>query len=372
MKKEIIINQFSKSLLTEHNRKNGVLVSSITSTLKTAALNRAFVNESCKSSGMVSKSQVIYRKLVGKAIEEIQKCFQIHTTQFLRLLKIFSRNRKFIISFDITEEPFYGNFSTATSGERLYLHEGSEARGAEYHYKYLTVAITCNNGKRYILDGIIVSRGSYIEDYVYEMIRFIKEQLSIEVVLFDRGFTNWGVIYKLRQLGIHYIIFWKKQGKWYKEYFNKLKDGRFCEVYREEKYNRDKTNFKVSSNFILIKQHEYEKRRYDWIFATDLNFKSAGKYVMRYKKRWGIETIYRITDDIRIYTTSTNPLIRYFLFMFTCFVYNIWKFFQMFLGEEFTLTNFNTNMLIYMFEIGKIYPEHHDLFVLTASKLLRV
>ena len=93
---------------------------------------------------------------------------------------------------------------------------------------------------------------------------------------------------------------------------------------------------------------------------------------MRYHKRWGLETIYRVTENIRIYTTSTNPLTRYFLFMFTCFVYNVWKFFQMFLGEEFTLSNFNVNMLIYMFETGKIYPEHHDLFALTASRLLRV
>ena len=151
-----------------------------------------------------------------------------------------------------------------------------------------------------------------------------------------------------------------------------MKDGEIYEVHKKYKYSRDKTNIKIDSNFILIKQHEYENKKYNWIFATDLKLKSAKNYVMRYKKRWGIETIFRVTDNIRIYTTSTNPLIRYFLFMFTCFVYNIWKFFQTFLDEEFTLSNFNVNMIIYMFENGEIYPSHYDSFALIASRQLRV
>ncbi len=367
-KKEEIINQFSKSLFSEHNRKNRVLVNNITSTLKTAGLNCSFVNESCKSSGVVSKSQVIYRKLNEKSINEIQECFSKQTKQFLNLLKIFSRNRKFIISFDETEEDYYGKFNKGK--DNLYIHNSIDSK-TDYCYKYITVSITCNNGKRFILDGGILKRGDYIEDYVYEMTNFIKEQLKIEVVLFDRNY-GWGVIHKLQQLNVHYMVFWKKQGSWYKEYFKNLKDGGYCEMIRSYKYHRDHSVYKVESNFILIKQHEYEGKKFDWIFATDLKLKSANKFVMRYKKRWGIETIFRVTDDIRIYTTSTNPLIRYFLFMFTCFVYNIWKFFQFFLGEEFTLANFSTNMLIYMFESGEIYPDSYDNFFLISSKFLRV
>ncbi len=365
MKKETIINQFSKSLFTEHNRKNGVLVNNITSTLKTAGLNCSFVNESCKSSGKVSKSQVIYRKLNEKSIDEIQKCFSEQTKKFLRLLKIFSRNRKFIISFDETEEDYYGEIDKGE--DNLYIHDSIDLK-TDYCYKYLTLSITCNNGKRFILDGRILKRGDCIEDYVYEMTKAIKEQLKIEVVLFDRNY-GWGVIYKLQQLNVHYMVFWKKQGSWYKKHFKNLKDGEYCEMVRSYKYRKDYSTYGVESNFILIKQNKYEGKKFDWIFATDLNLKSANKFVRTYKKRWGIETIFRIADDIRIYTTSTNPLIRYFLFMFTCFVYNIWKFFQFFLGEEFTLSNFSTNMLIYMFESEKVYPKHYDKFVLVASRL---
>jgi len=359
MKKEEIVINFSRGLFKEHDRKNAVTISNISTTLIEAALNSAFVNESCKSTEDISKSQIIYRKLDSDK-NKIQNAFRKNTTKFLKLLKIFSRNRKFIFSFDETEEPFYGKFNK--SEDNLYLHDSIEARGTKYCYKYLTLAITCNYGIRYIIDGRILKRGDYIEDYVYDMIKSVKENIPIEVVLFDRGF-GWSVIYKLQQLKVNYMVFWKKQGSWYKKHFDKIKDGEFLEIIKNYKYNRDKTNYKVESKFVLIKQHEYKDKKYDWIYATNLNKKSAYKYVIRYKKRWGIETIFRVTDDIRIYTTSTNPIIRFFLFMFTCFVYNVWKFFQFFMGEKLTLADFSTNMNKFMIEKELIKPKHYKEFV---------
>jgi hypothetical protein len=366
MNKKQIINQFTKSIMVEEKRKNKVTSQQITSTLITSALNLAFVNETCKSTGQVSKSQVIYRKLDGKSKEELRECFREHTVRFLKFLKTFGRNRKFIISFDTTKEAFYGDFSKAE--DKVYLHSGEIAKESEYYYEYLTTAVTSSVTEKYILDGIILPRGFYVEDYIYEMAKFIKEHLPVEVALFDRGFASWGVVYELKKLKVCFLIFWKKQGYWYQEHFKKLKDGRMKTINRQKKYNRCKTNYKVACDFVLIKQLEYDGKKFDWIFATNLNLKSAEDYVKRYKKRWCIETIYRVTDKIRSYTTSTKSVIRYFLFMFTCLVYNIWKFFQIFLGSEFTLSNFKVNMVIFMTKFGLIYPSHYDSFEGIAKK----
>ncbi len=40
----------------------------------------------------------------------------------------------------------------------------------------------------------------------------------------------------------------------------------------------------------------------------------------------------------------------------------------MFIGEDFTLANFKTNMIIYLAKTGKIYPTHYNDFEKTASK----
>src|SRR3989344_8923268 len=76
MKKQQIINQFAKHLIVEEQRKNGVTRNAITTTLIRAALDLAFVNESCKSSGAVSKSQVIYRKIGENTREDVASCFR--------------------------------------------------------------------------------------------------------------------------------------------------------------------------------------------------------------------------------------------------------------------------------------------------------
>ena len=190
MGKAQLVNQFTKSLIREKQRKNKVGTQQITSTLITAATTLAFVNESCKSTGQVSKSQVIYRRLEGKTIEEAQAYYRAVTIRFLKMLKLYSRNRRLLLSFDPTEEAFYGDVSKAK--DKLYLHSGTIAKGSEYYYEYLTMAITCIGQMNYILDGMIIPTGCYIEDIVYEITRVIIDHLPVELVLFDRGFDPWG------------------------------------------------------------------------------------------------------------------------------------------------------------------------------------
>ena len=362
--KNQIINQFTKSIVVEKQRKNKVTSKDITCTLITAAVDLAFVNESCQSTGRISKSQVIYRKLENKSCDDVQECFQEINIKFLKMM---SRNRKFIVSFDTTKEAFYGEFSKAE--DKKYLHAGSIANESKFYYEYLTSAITSNNSSRYIIDAIIIPRRYYVEDYVEKMLIFVKEILPIEVALFDRGFGSWGMIYMLKKLGIPFIIFWKKQGNWYKEHLENMQEGEFKRILREEKYCRNKTTYKTTCNFIIIKQLEYNNKKYDWIFATNISQHNAESYVILYKKRWGIETIYRVTDDIRIFTTSTKAVIRCFLFAFTCLVYNVWKFFQTFMGEKFTLANFKTHTIKYFIETKMINPKNHLQFEKIAEKI---
>ncbi len=47
-----------------------------------------------------------------------------------------------------------------------------------------------------------------------------------------------------------------------------------------------------------------------------------------YKKRWGIETTFRVQDEVKIKTKSLIPMIRIALFVFGCMRYNVWQFFK--------------------------------------------
>ena len=93
MKKEAILTRFTKQVFIQHKRKNAVTFSNINSVLIEAAANSAFVNESCKITKQISQSKIIYRKLEENNIDKIQNIFRGNVVQFLKMLKIYSRNK---------------------------------------------------------------------------------------------------------------------------------------------------------------------------------------------------------------------------------------------------------------------------------------
>ena len=72
-------------------------------------------------------------------------------------------------------------------------------------------------------------------------------------------------------------------------------------------------------------------------------------YIRGYKCRWGIETSYRVTDEVRIKTTTLDKVKRYFLFVFGCLLYNLWKFANLFLKAKVSFATF----VFVLFEIIK-------------------
>jgi hypothetical protein len=62
------------------------------------------------------------------------------------------------------------------------------------------------------------------------------------------------------------------------------------------------------------------------LFATNVEFASAEEFIRwvpeEYRKRWDIETGYRIKNEFRIRTCSRSPVTRTFLFVLQCILHN--------------------------------------------------
>ena len=224
------------------------------------------------------------------------------------------RRRRFIIAIDETYEPFYGRIKD------LWIHDYKNGvKGASGSYKYIVVSIVSGD-LRFILLVIPISKISKETDYyVKELLIFVKSLLPIEIVLFDRGFYSWGVIKVLRELKLGYIILVPKYEK-FKEW---LKRGAGWHDHQGKLY-RDKTTYNVSTYIAILPDY----KGFDWVFATNIKYDKIFRYVRYYKKRWGIETTFRVQDEVRIKTKSLIPEIRFALFVFECLLYNVWQFFK--------------------------------------------
>jgi len=224
------------------------------------------------------------------------------------------RRRRFIIAIDETHEPFYGRI------KNLWIHDyRNGVKGATGSYKYIVVSIvSCD--LRFILLVIPIQKISVETDYyVKELLIFVKSLIPIEIVLLDRGFYAWGVIRVLKELKLGYIILVPKYAK-FKEWLTK---GAGLHEH-QGKLNRDKTTSKISTYIAVLPDY----KGFDWVFATNSKYDKIFRYVRYYKKRWGIETTFRVQDEVRIRTKSSIPVIRFALFVFECMLYNVWQFFK--------------------------------------------
>jgi len=114
-------------------------------------------------------------------------------------------------------------------------------------------------------------------------------------VLFDRGFYSKDLMLTLTRCEYPYLIFVPKNAKVKSELEEMAKDERKT-IHYEFKLNKDKTTQKGSTTLAFLKQvfDPKSERDYDWTFATNLEEVDLDHIIGAYKKRWRIETGFRI------------------------------------------------------------------------------
>lgn len=291
-----------------------------------------FTNNTCVRVGGPT-GETVFSRIEGADFDKIKKAFFEFLKRIYPLIKIFSRNRKMTLAFDCTDEPFYGKVNG------FFIHHYKPVRGSTGCFRYITVSII-NQGNQFILGSLPVRIGADIVALVLELIEQAKKFVHIEMTLFDRGFVDYRLVDALQKAGVKYQIFWRKD-KRTKRILKKMKQGELKENSHTGKYSRDKSTFKVKTRFVYIKQYRrYKKSKsYNWVFATNTRQPSQHFYVDKYRKRWSIETTFRVLDNIQLKTTTKNKIIRYFINIFCCIIYNLWKL-RNILETKITLKNF--------------------------------
>jgi len=299
-----------------------------------------FTNNTCVRVGGPT-GETVFSRLKDADFERIKAAFYLNLKGVFSLLKRLLRNRKVGLAFDITDEPFYGKV------QGLWIHPYQPVRGSTGCFKYLTVSCIERDNK-FILGNLPVMVGADIVRLISELVEQAREFVHADLLLFDRGFDSYELIEALQNAGLRYQLLWKKH-KWTTDLFKTMKPGEIREVNRVGTYSKNKSKHKVKARFVLIKKYRRYAgvKAYDWVFATNTRHKSQHFYVDKYRKRWNIETVFRVLDTIQIKTTSKNEVIRYFINTFCCLVYNLWKLSRV-LECPVTLKNFVAKVIEYL------------------------
>jgi len=231
------------------------------------------------------------------------------------------KNKEFVLAFDYTDEDFYGEV------QGFGIHGWTGDHGVTGKFKFLTCSIVSDNIHQKIpLISIPITLGHYKSYAITHCLELIKPYIgTIKLILFDRGFYDKDLMYELIQLKYPFLIFVPKQ-KDKQELLYPLQQGEHVAVIWDYQLNKDKTTYRFEAFLTFMKQI-YDKKsdtEYDWVFATNIEEVALGNIIREYKKRWRIETGFRVQDEAQIKCKSTDMKVRYFFFVFEQMLQTQW------------------------------------------------
>jgi hypothetical protein len=231
------------------------------------------------------------------------------------------KNQEFMLAFDYTDEEFYGDV------QGLDIHGWKKSSAITGKFKFLTCSIISDDIPQKIpLLSLPIQLGHYKSYVISHILSLLKPVLGeVKLLLFDRGFYDKDLMYELIQLKYPFLIFVPKQ-KDKKEILYPLEEGDKFTVIWDSELNKDKTKYDFQFYLTFMKQIYCPRLdvSFDWVFATNTNAIALEEMIQTYRKRWRIETGFRVQDEARIKCKSTEMKIRYFLFMFEQMLQTQW------------------------------------------------
>jgi len=156
------------------------------------------------------------------------------------------------------------------------------------------------------LDYLVMNLVGYLESLT----------LNVKLILFDRGFYHAHLIDFLNSKNLPYLMLVPRTST-VKSYIEQTKY--FKSFQHKFIYTKEKSEWETYTTIIV--------RRIDenicWSYAT--NQKPCLWLTRQYKKRWNIETGFRIHDEVKIKSKSKNILIRFFYHLLGMLIVFIWR-----------------------------------------------
>ncbi|MEH2443977.1 MAG: transposase [Nostoc sp.] len=225
------------------------------------------------------------------------------------------------MAIDLNLIPYYG---TADDNEKPYIYRSQAKSGTCSFYAYATLYIL-TKGKRITL----AVRGVRWLDTNVAIITYLLSELNtlkieIKTLYLDRGFFSIPVIRWLQPLDIPFIMPAIRRGK--TGGINQFLKGKcsYKTTYTMSKGKDDDVTFDL---WIICKYKKGKKGKYGVEYFAYVIYKAKNNlaYIHQdYRRRFGIESSYRLKNLCRIRTNNKKPVLRLLFVGISFILVNIW------------------------------------------------
>lgn len=284
--------------------------SGLVSSIIEAGRTESYIETVCPS-----KSDTLHKEVKWSDNRVFKREFEKIVRKALKCLRL----GKVKVAIDCTEEPYWGE--NGVYNTRAAVHELSDES-----WQFVNLSIV--EPKFFPLMSLPYRQIDDLDRLVIDLLEYLRTLcLRVELVLFDRGFYHWELIdYLNNRKGGRpwpYLIFVPKNEA-IKEYIGRTPENLGVFIH-DGTHSKKKTKWKTKTKIVICKGIGKDKNGVplDWCFAT--NQKPSINLVWIYRKRWNIETGFRIQDEATIKSKSSNPLIRFFYHLISMLIILMWR-----------------------------------------------
>ena len=229
------------------------------------------------------------------------------------------RKRRWHIAIDLHDQPYYGSCAELEPWVCQTLSKRSTNR-----FLRIATAYVIKNGLRITAAMRVVRPEHKIEDIVSWLVAALRSDgIGIRRLWLDRGFASGAVVRRITAMRLSAIIACPINGV--KGGTRALCKGRrtygIVHTFISNRYGR--WSAYVSVVRALVKKKG--RRKAKWLIFIQVGVRIPDKQVKGlYRRRFGIESSYRLMNQVRPRTTSRNPAIRYLLMAIGLILVNVW------------------------------------------------
>jgi putative transposase len=290
-----------------------------------AAVTRKTVEAVCNDLQNVSDSNTIRaylnEQIKADDLADLERRVNIALVEGIPA-RVWSRARE--VAFDLHDEPFYGH-----SPELLAYACRGEARDGTTRFYRVATAYVIVKHLRVILAVLFVRPEDELPEILASLIRRVRILgIPITRLMLDKGFCSIPVFWHIEASGWPAILACPIRGKagGTKALCQGRASYRTQHTFRSARYGEFTAEVVVVRTLTTHQRSKRGQRHLQWLIYVVFRCDDLSPRQVRrlYRRRFGIETSYRCMGQVRAWTTSRNPALRFLLIALGFILVNLW------------------------------------------------
>ncbi len=297
-----------------------ITTSMVLNVLLKAAIEKRSIEAVCADLTEVVDSNTL-RESVNRAVtvDDLRQHEDEFNAALAECIPVMMPRRGLEMVVDFHDEPFYGKTETL----QAYTCRGEAHDGTTYFWRIASLYVIWRGVRITLALTYVLSKESTLSIIQRLLKRRSALDVCAKVLYLDKGFCTGEIIRYLQKTHQPSVIACPIRGKEGKGGTRALCHGR--KHYRLRYTFTDGTTADLAVVPTLTHEKKTGKRRREWLVYVLIHLDwSAKKTQQRYRRRFGIESSYRQLGQVRAYTSSRNPALRFFFLALALLLLDVW------------------------------------------------